>query len=149
MGDPITVGGGGTRDARLIDPVICDFSETIFTDRTGGAGDKHRDFVHKDNLFAKSLKITLNGTLIDFSALLPATGECKVEIKCPGVNDDVTITGAPLAIRLHTGVYRPDPTPGTHRRTGPSNSNEIEINVGGQIIKIQPKGDFEVAVETA
>jgi hypothetical protein len=148
MGDPITVGGGGTREARQIVPVFCDLDETIFTDHTGGAGDKHRDFVHKDNLFAKTLKVTFNGKTVDLSALLPATGECKVEVKCPGINDDVTMSGAPLAIRLHTGTYKADPTPGTHRRKGPSNCNEIEINVADQVIKIQPKGDFEVELET-
>ena len=147
MGDPITVGGGGTRDA-LSTPVFCDFKEDIFTDQTGGSGDKHRDFVHKDKLFAKSLKATFNGLTVDFSALLPATGECKVEVRCPGVNDDVTMSGAPLSIRLHTGVYKSDPTPGTHRRKGPNSSNEIEIDVGDQVIKIQPKGNFEVTLET-
>src|SRR5262245_1529056 len=147
MGDPITVGGGGTRDARS-EPVFSVFEENVFTDQTGGAGDKHRDFVHKDNLFAKSLKVTFNGNTVDFSTLLPANGECKVEVKCPGINDDLTMKGAPLSIRLHTGVYRPDPDPAKHRRNGPNNSNEIEINVGDQIIKIQPKGNFEVKLET-
>jgi hypothetical protein len=147
MGEPITVGGGGGSAFRD-EPVFCDFKETVYPDQTGGSGRKHRTFANT-TFKAKTLKVIVAGKTVDFSALLPADGECRVEVKCPGNDDDVTITGKPLGIRLHTGTYS-DPDSGSghpNRRTGNSASNEIEINVANQTIKIQPRGHFDVIME--
>lgn len=149
MGEPITVGGGGGNAFRN-DPVYSDFVEsaTAYSDPNGSSGRKHHTF-QNTTFKAKTLKVTLAGQTLDLSSLLPADGECKVEVKCPGVDDDVTIKGNPLSIKLHTGTYS-DPASGSghpNRRTGNSHSNEIEINVANQTIKIQPRGLFEVLVE--
>ena len=147
MADPITVGGGGGLALNII--TECDFDEATFTDQTGGgAGPKHRDFVHKTNLAAKSLKVTLEGKTVDFSSLLPANGECQVEVKCPGVNDDVTIKGNPLRIRMHTGTY-PRDAADPKKHVGHNSVNEIKISVANQVIEIQqPSGMFNVEVTT-
>ncbi|HEY5837990.1 MAG TPA: hypothetical protein VIT19_03075 [Pyrinomonadaceae bacterium] len=149
MGEPITVGGGGGSAFRN-EPVFCDFEESAsaYSDQTAGSGRKHRTYANT-TFIAKTLKVILAGETVDFSSLLPADGECKVEVKCPGSDDDVTITGKPLGIKLHTGTYS-DPVSGStnpHRRTGNSHSNEIEINLANQTIKIQARGHFEVIVE--
>jgi hypothetical protein len=146
MGEPITVGGGG--GLALSDAVYCDFNETVYTDQTGGGGRKHRTFAN-NGFTAKKLQVTLNGNMVDLSALLPATGECEVEVKCPGNDDDVKMNGRPLGIKLHTGVYAdPDPASGhPHRRPGPNKANEIKITIADQVIQIQPRGDFEVTLE--
>lgn len=149
MGEPITVGGGGGNNFRD-EPVFCDFRESAqaYSDQTGGDGRKHRTYAN--NTFrAKKLRVTVAGKTLDLSALLPADGACQVDVKCPGVNDDVTLKGNPLSIKLHTGTYS-DPDSGSehpNRRTGNNVSNEIEINVANQTIKIQPRGIFEVLVE--
>lgn len=149
MGEPITVGGGGGSAFRD-EPVYSDFREAAnaYSDQTGGSGRKHRTYANT-TFKAKTLKVIVAGKTLDFSSLLPADGECKVEVKCPGNDDDVTITGKPLGIRLHTGTYS-DPDPGSahpNRRRGNSHSNEIEINVANQTIKIQARGHFDVIVE--
>ena len=147
MAEPITVGGGGGSSFRD-EPVYCDFKEAVYIDQTAGSGRKHRTFANTTFL-AKTLKVVIAGETVDFSPLLPVTGECEVKVKCPGSDDDVVLTGNPLAIRLHTGTYS-DPDSGSghpNRRTGNSHSNEIEINVANQTIKIQPRGLFEVIVE--
>ena len=150
MGEPITVGGGGGNAFRD-DPVYCDFREAAnaYSDQTGGSGRKHRTYANT-TFKAKTLKVILAEKTLDLSSLLVVSGgECKVEIKCPGNDDDVTISGNPLSIRLHTGTYS-DPTgspPHPNRRAGNSVSNEIEINVANQTIKIQPRGHFDVIVE--
>ena len=149
MGEPITVGGGGGNAFRN-DPVFCDFREAAgaYSDQSAGSGRTHHTFANT-TFKAKKLRVKLDGKTFDLTPLLPADGECKVEVKCPGVNDDVTISGNPLSIRLHTGTYS-DPVGGSghpNRRTGNSMSNEIEINVANQTIKIQPRGLFEILVE--
>lgn len=150
MGEPITVGGGGGNAFRD-DPVYCDFKEAAnaYSDQTGGSGRKHRTYANT-TFKAKTLKVILAGKTLDLSSLLVVSGgECKVEVKCPGSDDDVTITGNPLGIKLHTGTYS-DPDSGSghpNRRRGNSVSNEIEINVANQTIKIQARGHFDVIVE--
>ena len=149
MGDPITVGGGG--GGLMAVETLATFDEDIFQDVTGGgAGPKHRTFSHKTILPAKSIVVDFDGKSVDFSQLLPADGDCKVEIKCPGVNDDVEIHGKPLEIRLHTGTYGPDPADPANKKKhlGHSAVNEIKIKVADQVIEIQPKGKFEIKLET-
>src|SRR5439155_13605520 len=112
-GSPITVGGGGGLDdnRKILEvPTYCDFDEAFYTDQTGG-GPKRKRFAHAGS-YARSLTIEVNGVVTNFSSILP---NCEIEIKCPGINNDVTITGNPLGIELHTGTYR-DPAPDTHRR---------------------------------
>lgn len=149
MAEPITVGGGGGSAFRD-EPVYCDFREAAnaYSDQTGGSGRKHRTYANT-TFRARTLKVILAGETVDFSSLLPDTGECEVKVKCPGSDDDVTITGNPLGIRLHTGTYSDPDGTSTHpnRRRGNSHSNEIEINVANQTIKIQARGHFEVIVE--
>ena len=56
----------------------------------------------------KSLTLQIGAKNIDLSTLLPADGECSIEVQAKGKTEKITITGSPMSVELHTGKYPPE-----------------------------------------
>lgn len=112
-GAPIIIGGGGgkKRRERIL---YCEFDELHFPKRTPGASPGKKWF-RSDVLCLQTLTLQVGATTLDFSSLLPANGDCKIEIKGRGNDEEILVHGNntdandnKMGIKFHIGKYLPE-----------------------------------------
>jgi hypothetical protein len=111
-GDPITVGGGGSKRIKgrlTTKPVKITFDDALYVDQDPNGTLKKKVFKHLAKVM-KSLVVSINGVPTELSSLIPdpLDGECTVTIKCKGSAEDLEISSNPNRIKLHTGKYPPE-----------------------------------------
>jgi hypothetical protein len=110
-GDPITVGGGGSRRKKgrlTTNPVYITLSAN-YEDQEPTHPKKKKLFKHT-TANMKSLVVSINGVPTIFNSLIadPAFGKCMVTINCKGSDEDLEISSNKISIKLHTGKYPPE-----------------------------------------
>ena len=127
-GDPITVGGGGSKRIKgrlTTKPVKITFDDALYVDQDPNGTLKEKVFKHLAKVM-KSLVVSINGVPTELSSLIPdpLDGECTVTIKCKGSAEDLEISSNPA-----TGSNF------TLESTRPSRGRNIRVRMGRTLLR--------------
>jgi hypothetical protein len=139
-GDPITVGGGGTRKRgsrrKTVVPPYCEFDDAIYVQSGGG---NKKTFQHATaNTRIVSLRVRINGVPYDLISFLSPGGDCRIRVYgSRGSDHDVEINDRTMRIKFDTPAkYRKQD--GTRKYVEQDATNYIS-----RIVVDAPRGWFE------
>jgi len=140
-GDPITVGGGGTRRKRgsrplTVVPVYCDFDDGVYTQSGGG---NKKTFQHSTaNTRIRSLVVKINASEYNLTPFLSNGGDCRIKVfGSSGSDHEVDISDRTMRIKFDT--------PWKFQKDNRSNKyvNQDANNYISRIVVDAPRGWFE------
>jgi|SRR5215204_639808 len=145
MGEPITVGGGGSL---TVQELLVDYDVELVFDETKYVNDGDDNFIYGARKIAK-LQIKDGTTVIaDLTHLLPADRECNIVLKFNHGYERIYIKSKPLTISFRSDVW-PTVNGNRKRRT---RHDRMEVDFGhGQwqgLDLATPSGAFTIYVES-